>query len=93
MESTVTTTTHHRLFITVPRNVESTANESTNSPMPIGPITDGNGSSTLPRRRPAIMPISRPIATRITAAKNKRLVKMSAQPLRSMLFSLVKISP
>ena len=93
MDITVTTTTHQMLLMTVPRSVVNTAKESTNMPMAIGPIEPGEGSIRRPRRRPATMPTAKPTATNTRAAKKSRLVKMSVQPLRSRLWSLVSTSP
>ena len=68
VDSPVTTTTHHRLLMTVPRSVVNTANESTNNPMAIGPIEPGRASIVRPRRRPTAMPIPSPTAMSTRAA-------------------------
>ena len=93
VEKLVTTITHHKLFITVPRRVDNTAKIRRKTPIAEGVSEAALGSTIRPRFLPSMTPATEPIAKSIKAIMKRRLVKMFDQSLRSILESFVSISP
>ena len=93
VEKLVTTITHHRLFITVPRRVDRTAKIRRKIPIAVGVSEVALGCIIRPLFLPSITPANEPIAKSIKAIMKRRLVKMLDQSLKSILESFVSISP